>query len=117
MKAATRLEISAPLDARSAYLVRAYADIVEDVPRLISVLESLAPLQGEAVVSEWKALAEARRFEELARSLVSLHYDSRYARSRASHPASQATFRAESLDEAALDGLASEIAAHVDQPS
>ena len=82
MKAAPRIEIRAPLEARAAYLTRAYADLVGDRAALEARLDRLVRLQGRERVSDWKALAAGGRHRELAEDLIRAHYDPRYRKVR-----------------------------------
>ncbi|TCO74195.1 tRNA 2-selenouridine(34) synthase MnmH [Rhodovulum euryhalinum] len=116
MKAAPRLELSAPLDARAAYLARRYRDLTEDPARLVATIEALAPQHPRERIEAWRALAAAGAFEALAAGLMADHYDLRYARQRArfdDRPLRQV--RLDRLDPdalaAALPGIVAEIAA------
>jgi tRNA 2-selenouridine synthase len=113
MRAAPRIEVAAPVDARADYLARAYADVTADGARLADRLVALTPMQGKERVAEWLALAQAGAFRDLAAGLVTHHYDPRYAKSRARHPAPVARVEAEALDDVALDALAVRLAASV----
>jgi tRNA 2-selenouridine synthase len=111
MSLAPRIEVEAPVAARAAYLARAYADLTAETAELVGRLELLIPLQGRERVAHWAALAQAGEHETLAAELVELHYDPRYAKSRGRFANLRAaTVRADSLDDAALDRLAAEIA-------
>lgn len=79
---APRLAISASREARSAYLVRAYADMVRDAERLARVIDLLRPVHAAEQIEVWQAMAQAGQFRELAASLMELHYDPRYAKHR-----------------------------------
>ena len=83
MKAADRIEIAAPVEARAEYLTRAYADLVHDQAALGVRLDRLVTLQGRDKVEEWKALGAAGRHSELAEALIVEHYDPRYRKVRA----------------------------------
>jgi len=106
MKSAPRLRLDAPLEARARYLVTAYADLLEDVPALLAVLERLVPYHGHAQVQAWQALAREGRFAPLAAALVEAHYDPRYLRSAARHKPPLATLGMARLDEADLAATA-----------
>ncbi|MCM2562865.1 tRNA 2-selenouridine(34) synthase MnmH [Lutimaribacter sp. EGI FJ00015] len=80
MRVAPRITVQAPIDARAAYLVRAYADMTEDAARLAETLEALRPYQGAKQVEAWQELAAKGAFEQLARQLITTHYDPRYAK-------------------------------------
>jgi len=110
--AAPRVEITAPLPARAAYLAAAYADIAADPTRLVAQLDQLRVFRGHAAVDGWIALLAAQDLTGLATALMRDHYDPAYAKSRSQHShgviAALATDR---LDPAALDSLARAILA------
>lgn len=111
MRAAPRIEISAPLAARAEWQVRAYADITANDAELAARIESLSPYQPRAVLREWQALATAGEFVALASRLMQEHYDPRYARTKLrSEGTPVAEFATETMDEAGLDGLARRVA-------
>jgi tRNA 2-selenouridine synthase len=83
MRAAPRLVIDAPLDARADYLVTSYADMVADPQALLARLQPLRELRGKAVVDAWTALLAAGDHKALAAALMAQHYDAAYAKSRA----------------------------------
>jgi len=83
MKAAPRVELTSPVDARAAYLARAYCDVTAEPAKLEERLDRLVRLQGRERVAAWKSLAAANAFVELAGELVVFHYDPRYVRVRA----------------------------------
>lgn len=103
MKAAPRLFLEAPLEARATYLARAYADLTDNTARLEATLKSLSRLHSHERIEGWLALARAGDFEPLAASLMQEHYDSRYATQRARFDELPTrAFAMTSLDEAAL---------------
>ena len=81
MATAARIEITAPAQARASYLVRTYRDIVEDLPALEATMARLPTPPGRKRLEEWRQLAAAGAFEELALALIELHYDPAYRRS------------------------------------
>lgn len=113
MRGAPRIEIVASVTARAEYLSRAYADLTSDGARLADRLAALVPLQGRERVADWLALAQAGAFRDLAAELAVHHYDPRYAKSRARHPAPVTRIEADTLDDAALDTLATRLVAEV----
>ena len=80
MCAAPRIMIDAPLPARAAYLRIAYADVVEDKPRLADILHALVAHQGHQRIGDWQALAASGAYDALAAELMRHHYDPRYAK-------------------------------------
>ena len=114
MKAAPWLEISAPLSARARYLAQAYDDILSDRERLRARLHPLRFHRGHALVDHWEGLIASGDRLALCHSLAADHYDPAYDKSmRAVAPEVVARFATQSLDAAALDRLADDIAARV----
>jgi len=112
MEAAPRIVVSAPLEARAAFLADAYRDIVADVPRLLDRIDALKPFQGGTRIAHWRALAEAGDMETLAAELMAHHYDPAYARERSRHERPVvARLETEKLDEDGLEALADGIVA------
>ncbi|WP_439104865.1 tRNA 2-selenouridine(34) synthase MnmH, partial [Celeribacter marinus] len=85
MCGAPRIEVTAPLSSRAAYLAQAYADIVQDAALLEKLLAKLVTFQGYDVVDGWQELARTGNFVDLAGGLMAQHYDPRYKRSREKH--------------------------------
>jgi tRNA 2-selenouridine synthase len=86
MKAAARIEIDAPLDARARYLADAYEDISADTAGLTAKLEILRRHRG-GLVDGWLALLQAGALKALARALMDEHYDPTYRSGRTRHGA------------------------------
>ncbi|APZ51433.1 tRNA 2-selenouridine(34) synthase MnmH [Salipiger abyssi] len=111
MKQAPWIEVTAPLDARAAYLDAAYDDILSDGARLKQMLDPLRFHRGHALVDRWGALIDAGERRALCRSLAEDHYDPAYEKSRTVFaPRVLDRFGTPALDEAALDTLADRIA-------
>ena len=98
MVTAPRISIEAPRAARAKYLVRAYADLVADVARLDAVVASLAPAHPREVIAEWRAMAAAGAFVDLAEGLMARHYDPRYGKHRARMEVPVTELAVEALD-------------------
>lgn len=113
MRAAPRLEISAPLAERAAHLARAYADLTADPARLAPRIAALAPLHPRERIAHWQALAAAGAHADLAADLMRHHYDPRYARLRAAAPPPAARIDAQSLAPERLPALAARIVAAI----
>lgn len=105
MKAAPRIEISAPTAERARYLVTAYPDMLQDRNRLDAAIERLSGQHANDRMQAWRDQADRGDFQDLAESLVIEHYDPAYSRSRKRRPPPQApvVFETESL---APDGIA-----------
>jgi len=67
---------------RADFLVRTYADIIAEAPRLAAAIGKLKGIQSKETIEAWLALAGQGDFRELARQLMQQHYDPLYARSR-----------------------------------
>jgi tRNA 2-selenouridine synthase len=81
MQAAPRIALTAPLEARAAYLARAYADIAADPVMLRATLDRLPATSGRKRLEAWRVMADAGEIEALAASLMEIHYDPAYTRS------------------------------------
>ena len=111
MKAALRIEITAPVEVRAAYLTRAYSDLVADADALGERLDRLVRLQGHEKVDRWKAMGAEGDHEALAAELMREHYDPGYRKVRGRIGGTTfATFEAGALDPSDIDRLAGEIA-------
>ncbi|WP_424984392.1 tRNA 2-selenouridine(34) synthase MnmH [Microbulbifer sp. S227A] len=115
LRHAPRLTLSVPLAARSAYLVRAYDDILSDGARMMELLGLLRAFRGNAVVDGWFDLIRAGDKRGLTRALMEQHYDPAYDKSRRRGSALVlAELEVETLDDAGLDHAAAEIAVLVE---
>ena len=112
MRDAPRLTVTAPLNARARYLVRAYPELVADRAMLRQRLDRLRPFHARVRIEHWQALAEDGAMEALARELMLHHYDPRYARARS---AAGELLRLDlpSLEPDALEDAAARLARHV----
>lgn len=81
MAAAPRIELIAPREARAAYLVEAYRDVVENRDLLEQAFARLPTYPGRQRLEDWRGLAQAGQFEDLAFALMERHYDPAYDRS------------------------------------
>lgn len=81
MQAAPRIEIQAPREARARYLVSAYRDIIENRAELEEAFDRLPVYPGQKRLENWRGLADAGQFEDLAEALMEHHYDPAYDRS------------------------------------
>ncbi|MBS1302368.1 tRNA 2-selenouridine(34) synthase MnmH [Loktanella sp. SALINAS62] len=84
MTESPRIEVTASLPARAAFLTDAYADIIADPVALRDRLQPLRTIRGHAVVDAWEALLDTGEFVTLATALMDQHYDPSYDRSRKS---------------------------------
>ncbi|MDB5424915.1 MAG: rhodanese-like protein [Phenylobacterium sp.] len=111
MAVAPRIELVAPPQARAAYLVRAYRDITQDRAALDDALARLPTPPGRKRLEEWRALADAGAFEDLALALMEMHYDPAYRRSsRKDARPRLGSVELARLDETDLQAAADEVA-------
>lgn len=112
MKKAPWIEVAAPIEARTEYLMRSYDDILSDTESLQVKLRPLKFHRGEALVSRWIGLSAAGDKRTLTRSLMEDHYDLAYAKSmKAIAPDVMARIEANGLASKDLDQVAGQIAA------
>ncbi len=112
MKSAPRIEVAAPLPARAAYLVEAYADVIAAGDELSRRLDILTKFRGAKVVAGWQTLLADGDLVGLASALMADHYDPSYQTARNKHdPQVLHRFAATDLGAASRDTLATEIAA------
>ncbi len=110
MRAAPRIQVSAPLEARVRFLVTAYGDAISDVEGFSERLRSLVPYHGRAQVEVWVSYLRSGEMDSLARELIAVHYDPRYAKSRGrSEAATVASVATEDLSSRGLDATADRI--------
>ncbi|MCX7564730.1 tRNA 2-selenouridine(34) synthase MnmH [Sulfitobacter sp. F26169L] len=83
MHRAPRIEVSAPVGARAAFLSTAYADLTQDTDALIALIDQLRGYHPAEVIADWQALARADNWQALAAQLMIHHYDPRYTKSQA----------------------------------
>ncbi|HEY8003770.1 MAG TPA: tRNA 2-selenouridine(34) synthase MnmH [Phenylobacterium sp.] len=115
MAEAPRIELSAPPQARAAYLVRAYRDITEDRAALDEALRRLPTPPGRKRLAAWAELADAGEYEALALALMELHYDPAYRRAARKGPeAGLGVVELAALDPGDLDAAAAEIARRIE---
>ncbi|QFT62724.1 tRNA 2-selenouridine synthase [Roseivivax halotolerans] len=115
MKDAPWIEVSAPIAARTSYLVEAYADILADPETLREKLAPLRRFRGHELVDDWFTKIEAGDKAGLVESLMTAHYDPAYDKSmKAMSPRIVARIDLNGLGQSALDDAAGRIAAKVE---
>ena len=115
-KAMSRAEVvrlDAPLDARAAYLTRAYPDLLSDGDLLRQRIDSLRPYHPGDRIETWHQMAAHGRHAELAAALVEWHYDPRYGRTERPDRRDVGTLTLEALEEPDLAAAAARILAMV----
>ncbi|KIN62459.1 Sulfurtransferase [Sulfitobacter noctilucicola] len=110
MITADRIQISAPIDARSRFLCRAYADLTEDKAHLGHLIDQLRPYHSADIIALWHAQATKGEWQALAAGLITAHYDPRYAKSAASAQPAAQTIELSDLDDATLAKAAKRLA-------
>ncbi|OXE36447.1 MAG: tRNA 2-selenouridine(34) synthase MnmH [Phenylobacterium zucineum] len=116
MQVAPRIEIRAPRQARAGYLVTAYRDIIEDREALEAAFSHLPVYPGQKRLTDWRALADAGDFEDLAQALMEHHYDPAYDRSsRKDERSLRGVVELAAMTEVGLAAATREVAGLVDQ--
>lgn len=82
MRKSPCLVVSASRKARLEFLLRDYAYLGDDIPRLQHQIDCLQGLQSNETLARWKALAADRALPQLYAELMDLHYDPLYQRSQ-----------------------------------
>lgn len=85
MKTAPRIEITAPLSARAAYLSQTYANAAQDQTTLAKHLSNLRGLRGASAHDTWQEHLKNNDLQALAAALMQIHYDPSYEKSRSQH--------------------------------
>jgi len=78
MRAARRIELRAPFQARVDYLLGNYAFFVDNPERLKHTIEALKFRHGSEKVSAWNAMIDRGDWREFVASLLQDHYDPAY---------------------------------------
>ena len=116
LRQAPRIQINASVQARSAYLVTAYDDVLSDQDRLRDRLSPLRFHRGHEVVDGWMTLIDAGDKRALTQALIEQHYDPAYAKAgRTRKTEVIASIEVLALDAAGLSAAASQIEAILDQ--
>ena len=109
MTRAPRVVLEVPLEARAAYLTRAYADLVGDPDRTRAVIEQLRPGHPADRIDAWLALLDSADWQALAADLMRQHYDPRYGKHRDRMEVPLVTVRGGDLSEAGIALLAGQV--------
>lgn len=110
MRAAPAITLTAPIDARAAYLARNYADVIADNTALRAGLTTLRQLRGGDAFARWTRLLNAGDHQALARALIQDHYDAAYAKAATLRPRQTlGTLHADRLDATDHDRLAADV--------
>ena len=80
MANASRIQITATLEARSSFLCRAYSNLTQDKTGLSDLLNKLRPYHSGERIDQWHAQAQINDWQTLAAGLIKDHYDPRYAK-------------------------------------
>lgn len=79
------IRLQASVSARVEFLKRDYDYFLADPKALQIRLDRLVTLHGQAVIEQWKQLAEQGRWDELVTELLVKHYDPAYRKSTEKH--------------------------------
>ncbi len=110
MKAAPRIEVTAEIGLRTAYLTAAYDDILSDRAGMREKLAPLVRLRGHEVVEGWLNRLDTGDKAGLTRALMEQHYDPAYTKARGANPAERiGRIRAAGLDRPGLEEMAAKV--------
>jgi tRNA 2-selenouridine synthase len=110
MQTAPRIEIRAPRAARARYLIQAYPEMTRNREALEAIFARLPVYPGQKRLENWRGLADAGEFEDLAAALMEHHYDPAYDRSsRKDERSHLGVVEVDDLDAASQDRAAEEI--------
>ena len=107
MRAAPRITVAAPVDARSDYLTDAYADLWANPEGLAQGLIALRPLHSADTIAGWQHMIDTKNYRAFVEDLITRHYDMRYGRQKERNAAM--VLHTARLDAPALDDLAGRI--------
>lgn len=114
MLAAPPVVVRAAPQTRAHYLTRAYADIISHKPAVTESINRLSSFHSKKQIEEWRIMADTEQYATLAESLMRLHYDPLYDRSRKRREEKPlAEIELGRLDEAGIEEAAAEIHAIV----
>ncbi len=102
MGAALRIEVTAAISDRAAFLSGAYADLTGDAQAFIGLIGQLRGYHASDTIAAWQDLAENGEWSALAERLMAEHYDPRYAKSQARAAQTPEQVPLAALDEQAL---------------
>ena len=107
MRQASRVSLTAPIDARIAFLQRDYRHIIEQPEHLIKLLQGLRQRYSTATFDLWESTIKAGDWRGFVHNLLETHYDPAYARSSAARPLIEIqTLGATTLDDDDIGRLA-----------
>ena len=110
MAVAQRIEISAPLQERSRYILRSFEELTRERSRLKAKVEELQPFHARERIADWLLLVENGDIQQLALELMEAHYDPRYSKHRARGDVDVlCPLHLKCLDSDSLDSAAKEI--------
>lgn len=81
MRASACINLNADIPVRVELLKQEYAHFLADTALLGQKLDCLVAIQGRERIENWKAMAQAGRWDELVAELLAHHYDPAYTRS------------------------------------
>lgn len=112
MKIGELLVVDVPVEARVAYLLRAYDWFIAHPEDLKERLARLKELRGKNVIARWEEMIDSGAWEALVRDLLTVHYDPLYnksSRSSYTDDALRHVVSASAIGGDAFDTLAEEV--------
>lgn len=110
MKAASRIEVTVPIEARVALVLNDYRAIGADVEALQAALARLPRHHSRETIAGWSAAAQQGRLGELVTDLMLQHYDPAYRRGSDARPPALASVTLNGLCESDMRAAARRIA-------
>ena len=117
MRQAPALQVTAPLDARVAFLLADYDHIIAEPERLTPLLNWVVARIGHERVDAWRACIDSADWQGFVTRVLEDHYDPAYDRSAASRQhADLGELVLDSLDDTKIEAAARDLAAHDWEP-
>lgn len=113
MKAAPRIELAAPLEARVVHVLADYAAIGADAGALDAALTRLPRHHSRETILAWREAARQGRLRDLTTDLMVRHYDPAYGRGRLDQASAMARVTLDGISSDDVRDAARQIAARV----
>ena len=114
MGKAPLIELEVPLTKRAEFLIDHYRHFVEDGELLCTKLDLLRHLHGAEQLDAWKDQIARGAWHEFVESILAVHYDPAYLRSRKKRDrVALATVSSDDISESGVEAAAREIAAAI----
>jgi len=116
MRDAPRIQITAPIESRTDFIVRTYHRVTSDMQGLRDRIACLAPFHSAAQIAHWHSLAASSSWHALVRDLMEHHYDPLYRKSTQQATATTpVTITLTDHSQVSIEAAAREIAARLSE--